>query len=302
MPLFLRYAGVGLGLALVLMFVWKDHGLPARFTDLNQEQAVRDSNCMVDYGRSAPDLSASCYGASDPAPAVVLWGDSHSAALAPALRAEVESRGDHFIEFTKSSCLPLVGVAKYVPQHPSVVEECVEFNRIVMQTILADSRIRTVILAGRWADPFLDGNVEPLLTVSLARAHRRPSPSDEAGLFIDALSKNIAALEDAGKHVVLVNDVPNFDFDPLVSERAAHIPVRRMIASWMAQGKATPGLAQASFIDAAARSDAALETISGRFQNVELINLKPMLCDGGGLCAKRFPRSETAVERCGARS
>jgi peptidoglycan/LPS O-acetylase OafA/YrhL len=284
-PLLLRYAGVGAALSLVLVVMWKDHGLPARFPDLNQEQAARDSNCLVDYGRSTPDLSSQCYAVQDSSPAVVLWGDSHSAALAPALKSEVESRGDHFIEFSKSSCLPLVGVAKFVPQHPSVVEECVEFNRIVLKTIVADSNIRTVILAGRWADPFLDGNVEPLLNVNLAREHRKPLPSEETGMFIAALAKDIATLEAAGKHVMLVNDVPNFDFDPLVSQRSAHIPVRRMIASWMARGGETPGLARASFIDAAARSDAALETIHDRFQDVELINLKPMLCDDGGLCA-----------------
>lgn len=281
--LFVRYAGVAAALLTVLVLGWKTHGLPARFPDLTQEQAVRDSNCMADYGRSTPDLSAHCYGASDPSPAVALWGDSHSAALAPALRAEVESRGDHFIEFSKSSCLPLVGVAKYVPQHPAVVEECVEFNRIVMQTIVADSKIHMVILAGRWADPFLDGNIEPLLTASYSKENHLPA-SDETRVFTDAMAKEIGALQSAGKHVVVVNDVPNFDFDPLVSLRTTHIPARRVIASWMVHGNDLPGKARASFVDAAARSDEALETIRGRFQNVELIDLRPMLCDAGGMC------------------
>jgi len=281
-PLFARYAGVAVALLVVLAFVWKDHGLPARFPNLEQEQIARDANCMVDYGRSTPDLSAPCYGASGSSPAVLLWGDSHSAALAPALRADVESRGDRFFQLSKSSCLPLVGVAKFVPQHPSVVEECVEFNRIAMQTIVGDSRIRTVILAGRWADPFLDGNIEPLL---FSKGNRRPPLSDETGLFVDAMAKDIDALEGAGQHVVVVNDVPNFDFDPLVSQRTTHIPARRLIASWMAQGDNTSGLARASFAGAAARSDAALETIRSRFQNVEFVNLKPMLCDDGGWCA-----------------
>jgi peptidoglycan/LPS O-acetylase OafA/YrhL len=283
-PLLLRYAAVCAALLVVLAFAWKDHGLPSRFTGLNQENAERDSNCIVDYGRSTPDLSAKCYAPSGGKAAVVLWGDSHSAALAPALKADVESRGEAFMEFSKSSCLPLMGVAKFVPQHPSIVGECAAFNRIVLKTISGDSRIRTVILAGRWADPFLDGNVEPLLDASLAVTQRRPALSAETGLFVDGLAKNIETLEAAGKHVVLVNDVPNFDFDPLISGRAASIPVRRMIASWMTQGS-TPGLARASFVDAAARSDAALKTIHDRFPDVELINLKPMLCDESGLCA-----------------
>ena len=285
MPLFARYGGVGLALVVVLAFVWKDGGLPARFPNLQQERAEGPSNCIVDYGRSTPDLSKHCYETLDRPPSVALWGDSHSAALAPALRAEVASRGYHFIEFSKSSCLPLVGVAKYVPQHHSVVEECIEFNNIVLNMIVSDSRIRTVILAGRWSDPFLDGNVEPLLNASLAGAQRRPPPSAENNLFVDALSKNISALEGAGKRVVLVEDVPNFDFDPLCSLRTTQIPIRRMLASWMTQGKTTPGLAQASFVDAVEQSDEALETVHSRFQNAELIDLKPKFCDGKGMCS-----------------
>jgi peptidoglycan/LPS O-acetylase OafA/YrhL len=284
-PLFVQYAGVGLALIVVLVFVWKDGGLPARFPNLHQEQADVPSNCIVDYGRSTPDLSGHCYENVDRSPSVALWGDSHSAALAPALRAEVESRGYQFIEFSKSSCLPLVGVAKYVPQHPSVVEECIEFNKIVLAMIVSDSRIRTVILAGRWSDPFLDGNVEPLLNASLAGAHRRPSLSAENNLFVDALSKNISALDAAGKRVVLVEDVPNFDFDPLCSLRTTQIPIRRMLASWMTQGNYSPGLAHASFVDAVERSDEALKTVHSRFQNAELIDLRPMFCDGRGMCS-----------------
>lgn len=284
-PLFAQYAGVGLALVVVLAFVWKDGGLPVRFPDLHQEQAEMPAYCIVDYGRSTPDLSAHCYETADRSPAVALWGDSHSAALAPALRSQVASRGYQFIEFSKSSCLPLVGVAKYVPQHPSVVEECNEFNQIVLNTIVSDSRIRTVILAGRWSDPFLDGNVEPLLNAGLSRAHRRPPLSAERNVFVDALSKSIEALEAAGKRVVLVEDVPNFDFDPLCSLRTTQIPIRRMLASWMTQDNYTPGLAHASFVDAAERSDEALKAVHIRFQNVSLIDLRPMFCDGSGMCA-----------------
>jgi hypothetical protein len=58
-----------------------------------------------------------------------------------------------------------------------------------------------------------------------------------------------------------------------------------MLASWMIHGNFQPGLAQASFLDAAGRSDEALESVRSRFQNVELIDLRPMLCDRTGLCA-----------------
>jgi hypothetical protein len=285
LPLIARYAGVGIVLAALLAFVWRDGGLPARFPDLQPLQAEAPSHCIVNYGSSTPDLSARCYQPADGTPSIALWGDSHSAALAPALRSEITSHGLHFVEFSKSSCLPLVGVAKYVPGHPSVVEECVQFNQTVLKMIVADSGIRTVILAGRWADPFLDGNVEPLLDVGLARAHRQPPASAMAGIFAGALSKNIAALQAAGKRVVLVEDVPNFDFDPLCSMLTAQIPVRRILASWMMPGNYTPGFAQASFIDAASRSDQALKSARIGFLDVDLIDLRPMLCDGSSMCA-----------------
>ena len=285
LPLIARYAGVAIAFAAVLTFVWKDGGLRARFPDLQPQQAEAPSHCIVNYGHSTPDLTAHCYPARDGTPSIALWGDSHSAALAPALRSEVTSRGYHFVEFSKSSCLPLVGVAKYVPAHPSVVEECVEFNQIVLKTIVADSGIRTVILAGSWSEPFLDGTVEPLLDVGLSRTHRRPPASAMASIFAEALSKNIAALQSAGKRVVLVEDVPNFDFDPLCSMLTAQIPARRMLASWMTRGNNTPGFARATSLDAAGRSNEVLASVRTRFQDVELIDLRPMFCDERGLCA-----------------
>jgi peptidoglycan/LPS O-acetylase OafA/YrhL len=284
LPLITRYAGVGIALAFVLGVVWKDRGLPSRFPDLHPEQAEISSNCIVNYGIRTPDLSAHCYNPVANTSSIALWGDSHSAALSPALRSEVTARGYNFVQFSKSSCLPLAGVAKYVLSHPSVVEECIEFNQIVLKTILADASIRTVILVGRWADPFAEGNIEPLLDVDLARAHGRSPAPAMAAIFVDALSKNITALEAAGKSVVLVEDVPNFDFDPLCSMLSAQIPIRRKLASWIVHGNYTPGLAQASFLDAVGRSDDALATVHNRFHDVELIDLRPMFCDRTGLC------------------
>jgi len=271
-------------MTVALAFVWKDYGIPARFPALQQERALQSSACMVGYGTSVPDFSPQCYAAGGNTPAFALWGDSHSAALAPALRAEAASHNYRFVEFSKSSCLPLVGVAKYVPQHPSVVQECIRFNQVVLKTITADPSIHVVMLAGRWSDPFADGNAEPLLDVNFGQTHLSPPKSEESSLFVDALSKNIGALEAAGKHVVLIEDVPNFDFDPLCSLRTTYIPVRRMIAYWMAGDHYTPGIARASYADAVERSNLALDIIHGRFPNVELIDLRPMLCDGSGLC------------------
>jgi peptidoglycan/LPS O-acetylase OafA/YrhL len=284
LPLLARYAGVGIVLSGVLLFIWKDGGLRARFPDLRQELVEEPSACIVDYGRSTPDLSSQCYSASDHTPSIALWGDSHSSALAPALRSESTANGYHFFQFSKSSCLPLSGVAKYVPTHPSVVAECIEFNDAVLKIITGDSRIRTVILVGRWADPFTEDNSQPLLDMNLYHVQRHPVASAMAAIFAAALSRNIAALQAAGKRIVLVEDVPNFDFDPSRSMLTAQIPLRRLLASWMSQGTYTPGAAQPSFVGATDRSNEALAAVRSRFRDVDLVDLRPIFCDGGGLC------------------
>lgn len=286
LPLLARYGVAGIALAAVLLFAWKDGGLPMRYPAVHQSRAEAPPNCLLDYGRSFPDRSPSCYPkAVDGTSSIALWGDSHSAALAPALQSEAAAQGYHFVQFGKSSCLPLLGVAKYVSAHPSVVKECIDFNQTVQTTLLADDRIRTVILAGRWGDPFAVGNVQPL--VDAIPSHQRQFPPNAAmeGIFIDALLKSVAALHARGKHVVLIEDVPNFDFDPVCRMLTAQIPIRGAVATWINHGGYKSGLARASSGDAAARSNAALASVRSRFTDVDLIDLRPTLCDAAGLCA-----------------
>ena len=284
-PLITRYVSVGILFVCVLTFVWKDGGVRARYPDLRQQQVEAPSVCIVGYGSNTPNLSTQCYAAPDTTPTIALWGDSHSAALAPALRSQVISRGYHFVEFSKSSCLPLVAVAEYVPAHPSVVEECIQYNQTVLSRIAGDSRIRTVYLAGRWSDPFRDGNIEPLLDVSFSRAHRRSPASAMPDIFADALGKNIEALQAAGKHVVIIEDVPNFDFDPLCRTLTAQIPLRRLLSSWVTRSRYILGFAPASFILATEQSNEVLASVSMRYRDVNLIDLRSVFCDGRGLCA-----------------
>jgi hypothetical protein len=87
---------------------------------------------------------------------VVLWGDSHAASLAPALRQTANSQGYSFIQTTRSSCLPTTeaGAMNFNAQHPSNVTECIRFNRRILDLITADRRVRIVIMAGKWADGF----------------------------------------------------------------------------------------------------------------------------------------------------
>ena len=283
-PLLLRYAAVSLGFVAVCAALWVSHGLPKRYPALIQEGETESNACLADYGSDKPNLSSHCYAAFDPRPSVVLWGDSHSAVLAPALRQAANTEGYSFIQMNKSSCLPLNGAAIFMPQHPLVARECIHFNNEVLNLVAADRRIRIVIMAGRWADPFREGNIYPLVS-DLAHERELPSSDSVRSTFVQSLSASFRLLQKAGKHVIVIDDVPNFDFDPLWRFRTAHIPVRLAMASCLGADTDNPGLAPAAFASAANVSTSLLNQTTERVTGVELIDLKSMLCDSQNLCA-----------------
>ena len=129
--------------------------------------------------RDKPDLSSRCYDTAAHA-TVALWGDSHAAALAPALRAAAAAQGYGFVEMAKASCPPLLGATHAVPRLPTLAASCGRFNSAVAQQVESDGRIRVVILSADWAAPLY-------LTRHLAGwlARRRPR-----GVELDARGKH----------------------------------------------------------------------------------------------------------------
>jgi peptidoglycan/LPS O-acetylase OafA/YrhL len=284
-PLLFRYAAVSIGFAFVGAVLWLGHGFPKRYPELIQVTEPGSDPCLVDYGTERPNLSSRCYPASDPRFSVVLWGDSHSAALGPALRQSANTQGYNFIQLGKSSCLPLNGVAKIVPQHPLVVGECIHFNQQVLNLIAADSRIRIVIMAGVWSEPFRDGDHQRPLVSDLDDASKLPSSELIKEEFVQSLYASVRSLRSAGKCVVVVDDVPNFEFDPMRRFLTARIAPRRAIAVWLGADTGIRGFSPSAFASAANISTALLhETLAG-IPGVELVDLQSALCNGQGLCA-----------------
>ncbi len=88
--------------AAVLAFVsggWPERFSPALRTITAQVEATSE-RCLVQYGGRAPDANPSCLPPTRPG-AVVLVGDSHAEALAPAVKAFADSRGVPFLQMTK---------------------------------------------------------------------------------------------------------------------------------------------------------------------------------------------------------
>jgi peptidoglycan/LPS O-acetylase OafA/YrhL len=283
-PLLLRYAAVSVAFLLVCGILWVSHGLPRRYPTLPQEAEKTPDPCLVDYGSVKPNLSSLCYAASDPRPSVVLWGDSHAAALAPALRETSNTQGYNFIQINKSSCLPLQAAALFLSDHPLVARECIRFNNEVLKLIAGDPRIRVVVMAGRWADPFRDGNIYPLVS-DLVQERELSSTDSVRGAFVQSLALSIRTLQEAGKKVIVVDDVPNFNFDPLLRFRSAQIPARHLMAVWLGAGIGDQGLAPPAFLPAASMSTKLLSQTQEKLSGVELIDLKSKFCNSQNLCA-----------------
>jgi hypothetical protein len=235
-----------------------------------------------------PNLTPVCYDASAARPSVALWGDSHAAALAPALRAAANARGYGFVELGKNSCTPLTGATHYIPRLPRLAEECLRFNRTVLGLIAGDRRIRVVILAAAWAAPLYRSWMDGWLSADLAREPQVPSQEATRRLYLESLAASIRALEDAGKQVIVLEDTPNFDFDPMLKVRTARIPARRALARWLGiQSDPDPGVAAPAGDAEIAASISVLEETAARLPGVALLDPKPALCEISTQCAYR---------------
>jgi len=221
------------------------------------------------------------------------------------------AQGYGLVQLTKTSCLPLTGVVRYIPRIPAQASRCLNFNRNVFNMIQADRRIRIVILTGAWSGCLERTWESGWLIAGTSRRPRNPSqiPSLSAiqMLLIQSLSAQIQTLRTAGKYVVVLEDVPNFDFDPLSRVRAAHIPARTALITALGIGTqfelknpAAPGIdpGMDSSIDpgfapnygdasAGAITSASLHQAVPAQDGAELVDLKPSFCLDSSHCAYR---------------
>lgn len=149
-------------------------------------------------------------GAPGQPPRFVLWGDSHAAALAPALhlsalKAEV---GGYVLTF--SACPPLWGIDRQGPEKG----DCYRFNQRVLLFLRQRPEIDTIILSARWAIS-TEGRrykAEQGAPVRLVDMLEKRSASN-AELFEIGLHRTVAVLAESNRNVVFVTGVPEVGYD-----------------------------------------------------------------------------------------
>jgi len=219
-PTLRRYAGAMALVAAVTGSALALQGYPQRwpagFTDLEAEVEHAVDPCLALSGPT-PQLSKPCYTRDPKQHLVAVVGDSHAAALAPGLRALASVNGLAVVQLTKASCPFLQGISRRVRRKPHLMADCAAFDRRVMQLLLHDQRIGTVVIAGAWR-----GGGER--HAAYTPVNGPDAPADV--LLERGLTHAVAALQGSGKQVLIVRDVPYIQFLPTKRLAACASPLR----------------------------------------------------------------------------
>ncbi|MEB0077434.1 acyltransferase family protein [Pseudomonas sp. CCI3.2] len=179
---------------------WKD-GVPERLS----AQAMRYAQarhwtqgqmaCLM--RTESPDLNTVCRfgGAADTPPLQLVWGDSHAAALTPALRADAERYGMPVWLASLAGCPPIIGA--------NVRQQCEDFNQQTLALVRRE-KVHDVVLAGRWS-LYLYGEENGDRKYVVFRADNQGSAEQH---MADDLRSMVARLRETGARVWLFKEVP----------------------------------------------------------------------------------------------
>jgi peptidoglycan/LPS O-acetylase OafA/YrhL len=277
--LLLRYAALSAALMAFAAYLWLGDGVPQRNPRLAAVEreataGLEDDPCLLEPKYSQPRVSVDCF---ERRPHMVaLWGDSHAAAIAPALRGLAHRNGYGLWEAAKSSCPPLLAGEQLMLRDSEHTRQCSAFNEHTAERILGDPAIEVVAIEATWAR----------LLAEFDEANPAAREDEGERLLEATLRHTIDRLRAAGKHVILFEDAPFFERDPLLRVRAAAIPARRAYLALRGE-QADPGSAPTALRGEVAEFHRIAQSLDGH--GVQVYDLKAAICpqaDSG--CAYRI--------------
>jgi SGNH domain (fused to AT3 domains) len=130
------------------------------------------------------------------------------------------------------------------------------------------------------------GRRDRWLITDIAHERDKLTPEEASSVFKRSLAKTTQGLQQSGKQVIVIEDAPTFDLDPLYRIRAAVIPARHALAKWMGvQSASDPGYAPIGNLASVKIADAHMKTTVAAFHGVQLIDRKPQLCSSEDECS-----------------
>jgi peptidoglycan/LPS O-acetylase OafA/YrhL len=206
-----------------------------------------------------------------PAPDLLVWGDSFSQQIIPALLAGGERR---FAQASKGQCAPLPGLAPVDRDAaPPFARDCLAYNASVLDYLRRTPSIRVVVLSGNYARYAQAGTWALRSDGSLAPA----GPAD----LVAAQRAAAAAIRAQGKRVVIVTGAvaARFDVGQCWARREGGLPL------------VSPAPDCAIPLEARAVPTAWAGAVFGGFAGAgetPVVRLDELLCPSPGPCATRI--------------
>jgi peptidoglycan/LPS O-acetylase OafA/YrhL len=191
-------------LAMAGQFVRSQDGFPQRLSGQALEYAQADDwsagqmDCLLQSHKDDDrSLSQVCQfgGSSDAAPLQLIWGDSHAAALMPAIKAIAQRFGIPAALASLTGCPPLVSDA--------LEAKCQAFNAQTL-ALIREKHVHDVVLVARWSLYLYgaeDGNRGNVMHADVSRVAAQK-------LMAQELSAQVSSLRQAGARVWLFKEVP----------------------------------------------------------------------------------------------
>ena len=189
------------GLFIMAMYVTSKNGLPERIANAPRELQSLEVmwNWPCTTSRIDDNLPPFCkFGADwNSGRRAVLWGDSNAEHLGPLL-ATVASKFNYSVALS-GQCVPVLNNASVILREPNAYNEnCKTLNSALIEKIISDPSIDTVIFSASWSS-FILGMAGP----------------GKAPVFENSMSVLIKLFIEAGKRVVLIKTVPHWTIDPI---------------------------------------------------------------------------------------
>lgn len=136
---------------------------------------------------------------------LILWGDSYAMHLSQAISSS-STKISH-TQVTKNTCSPVINTSKTI-SNVQFADECINFNNIVLNSIIANTKIKYVILSSTFS---FDNN-RPI------KINSKYFDDSNNVLIQENIYKTISKIESSGKKVLIISPTP--------STRAHYDPAR----------------------------------------------------------------------------
>lgn len=209
-------AAVGLAITATSgMVVSRAEGFWSRAGDMRDdyERAVNRSDAELRCWDLTPEKRCPIGASGKESPTVLLWGDSHAAAMIPGFDLWLRQKGISGEAAIPQACAPLLGVERQGNQKSE--GKCLAFNQRTLQHVLQSPNLQTVYVVGRWPLSMSgmrpDGEDGPPVVM---RGVETEDVSGNAALVELGLDRLLSQLSSSDRTVYLLADVPELGTGP----------------------------------------------------------------------------------------